>query len=509
MWLEFVDHVILGFSTALSPSNLLVCFIGVFLGTAIGVLPGLGPTATISLLLPISFAMDTAAAIILMSGVYYGALYGGSITAILVRLPGEPASVVTCLDGYAMAQRGRAGAALGIAAFGSFIAGMVSTAALFTVGPAVASFALKFGPAEYTALVILGLLLVTYVSDTPKLSSLAMVMLGMLLSTVGIDPIFGTERFTFGIYSLFDGIHIATLAIGLFGVAELLIVAERSGAGVRLDRQATRLHELLPSKKEWQLSAGPIGRGTLLGFLLGLLPGGGATLASFTSYTLERRLSRTPERFGKGAIEGVAGPESANNAAAQAGFVPLLALGIPANAVMGVILGALMIQGVTPGPNMAKAQPELFFGVIASMLIGNILLVILNVPLISIFVQLLRVPMSILSPLIIVFCVVGVYSLSNSVAEVYVMIGLGVVGYGLRKANLDPAPLILAFVLGQILETAFRQTLLIGRGSLAIFLDRPIALGLLSVAAVIIVAEAAGRIRKRAEAANPAPITEE
>lgn len=483
--MDLLDHLTLGFATALSLKNIAFCFVGVLLGTVIGVLPGLGPVATISLLLPISFAMDTTAAIILMAGIYYGAQYGGSITAILVRMPGEAASVVTCLDGYEMARQGRAGAALGIAAFGSFIAGTCATLALFLMGPAMASLALQFGPAEYTALVIVGLLLVTQVSETSKLQSLIMVMFGLLLATVGVDPIYGTERFTFGIYSIFDGLNIALLAMGLFGVAELLTIAERRETMGRPIAQPTRLRELLPKRDDWRRSAGPVARGTGLGFLLGLLPGGGATLASFSSYALERRLSRRPEQFGRGAIEGVAGPEAANNAAAQAAFVPLLALGIPANAVMGVILGALLIQGVTPGAALATSRPDLFFGVIASMLIGNLMLVILNVPLISIFVRLLQVPVSILSPLIIVFCVIGAYSLSNNVTEVMIMIGLGIAGYLMRKVDLDPAPLVLSFVLGDILEGSLRQALLVGRGSLAIFLERPIALLLIGCAGVL------------------------
>lgn len=485
--MEVLGHLAVGLGTALSPGNLLYCFIGVFVGTAIGVLPGLGPVATISLLLPLSYAMDPTSAIILMAGIYYGAQYGGSITSILVRIPGEAASVVTCLDGYAMARKGRAGAALGIAAFGSFFAGIVSTALLFFVGPAMAEVALAFGPAEYASLVLLGLLLVTQVSQTSRLNSLLMVALGLLLATVGVDPIYGTERFTFGVYSIYDGLNMALLAMGLFGVAELLTMAEGGAAMAKPIAQPKRLLELLPSRAEWKASALPMTRGTGLGFLLGLLPGGGATLASFATYVMERRLAKQPERFGNGAIEGVAGPEAANNAAAQAAFVPLLSLGIPANAVLGVILGALLIQGITPGPQLAAAKPELFFGVMASMLVGNLMLVVLNVPLISIFVMLLRVPGSILAPLIIVFCVIGAYSLSNSVVEVLLMIGFGIGGYLMRKVDLDPAPLILAFVLGDILESSLRQAVLVGRGTMTLFIDRPIALTLsLACAALIL-----------------------
>jgi putative tricarboxylic transport membrane protein len=484
--MDVLGNLWLGLGTALSLTNLAYCFVGAFVGTVIGVLPGLGPVATISLLLPLSYAMGPTSAVILMAGIYYGAQYGGSITSILVRIPGEASSVVTCLDGYAMARQGRAGAALGIAAFGSFIAGIASTAALFVVGPAMAELALAFGPAEYAALVLLGLLLVTQVSQTSRLNSLLMVAFGLLLATVGIDPIYGTERFTFGVYSIYDGLNMALLAMGLFGVAELLTMAEGGDAMAAPVAQPSRLRELLPTAEDWKASAAPIARGTGLGFLLGMLPGGGATLASFSTYVMERRLAKQPERFGNGAIEGVAGPEASNNAAAQAAFVPLLSLGIPANPVLGVILGALLIQGITPGPQLAAAKPDLFFGVMASMLVGNLMLVVLNVPLISIFVLLLRVPGSILAPLIIVFCVIGAYSLSNSVVEVLLMNGFGIGGYLMRKVDLDPAPLILAFVLGDILESSLRQAILVGRGTLTLFVDRPIALTLVIACAALI-----------------------
>ncbi len=499
--MELLDSIAVGFATALTVKNLAFCFVGAFVGTVVGVLPGLGPVATISLLLPFSFTMDVTSAVILMAGIFYGAQYGGSITAILVRIPGEASTVVTCLDGYAMARQGRAGAALGIAAFGSFLAGIGVTIALFLVGPAMSEFALAFGPAEYTALVLLGLLLVTQLSSGPQGKALLMVAFGLLLSTVGKDPIYGTERFTFGVFSLFDGLNMALLAMGLFGVSELLIIAEGGAAHAKPVAQPTSLRELLPNAADWRASRMPILRGTVLGFFLGLLPGGGATLSSFSSYVLERRLAKNPERFGQGAIEGVAGPESANNAAAQSSFVPLLSLGIPANAVMAVILGALLVQGIQPGPQLIAKRPDLFFGVIASMLIGNLMLIVLNVPLISIFVQLLRVPGSILAPLIIVFCVVGAYTLSNSVPEVIIMIGFGIAGYLMRKIDLDPAPLVLAFVLGNILETNFRQALLVGRGTLSLFHTRPIAAGLLLCCAALIAFQLYQAVHKRRSAA--------
>ncbi len=487
--MDLLHSVAVGFATALTLKNVAYCFVGTLLGTMIGVLPGLGPVATISLLLPFTFTMDVTSAVILMAGIFYGAQYGGSITAILVRIPGEASAVVTCIDGYEMARRGRAGAALGIAAFGSFIAGVMVTCALFLVGPAMSGFALAFGPAEYTALVLLGLLLVTQLSSGSQTKALLMVAFGLLLSTVGRDPIYGTERFTFGIFTLFDGLNMALLAMGLFGVSELLVLAEGGAKSAKPIEQPRRLRELLPNRDDWRRSFLPIVRGTGLGFFLGLLPGGGATLSSFSSYVLERRLARNPEQFGHGAIEGVAGPETANNAAAQSSFVPLLSLGIPANAVMAVILGALLVQGIQPGPTLIANRPELFFGVIASMLIGNLMLIVLNVPLISIFVQLLRVPGSILAPLIIVFCVVGAYTLSNSAVEVIIMVGFGIAGYLMRKIELDPAPLLLAFVLGNILETNFRQSLLVGKGSLSLYYTRPIAAALLVCSVGLIVAQ--------------------
>lgn len=503
--MDLLQSIAVGFGTALTLKNVAYCFVGTFVGTMVGVLPGLGPVATISLLLPFSFTMDVTSAVILMAGIFYGAQYGGSITAILVRIPGEASAVVTCLDGYAMARKGRAGAALGIAAFGSFIAGVIATMALFIVGPAMAGVALAFGPAEYTALVLLGLLLVTQLSSGSQIRALLMVALGLLLSTVGRDPIYGTERFTFGIFTLFDGLNMALLAMGLFGVSELLILAEGDAKNAKPIAQPTRLADLLPNREDWLLSFRPILRGTGLGFFLGLLPGGGATLASFSAYVLERRLARNPERFGQGAIEGVAGPESANNAAAQSSFVPLLSLGIPANAVMAVILGALLVQGIQPGPQLIANRPDLFFGVIASMLIGNLMLIVLNVPLISIFVQLLRVPGSIMAPLIIVFCVVGAYTLSNSAVEVSIMIGFGVIGYLMRKIDLDPAPLVLAFVLGNILETNFRQSLLVGRGTLVLYYTRPIAMGLLFCCAIMVALQIVKVLADR-QRQEPAPL---
>lgn len=495
--MDFLANLELGFSIALSWHNVLYCLIGVFVGTAVGVLPGLGPAATLSLLLPITFGMDPASAVIMLAGIYYGSAYGGSITSILLNIPGEAASVVTCLDGYQMARRGRAGAALGIAAFGSFIAGTVSILAISLLGPIMASAAVRFGPAEYTSLVILGLVLVCFLSEASMLHSLMMVALGLVLSTIGLDPILGTERFTFGSVSLSDGINLAVMAMGLFGIAEVLALAGKKPEEANFVKQPGRLRDLLPNRAEWRVSAGPIGRGTVVGFFLGLIPGGGGILASFASYVLEKRISRTPERFGSGAIEGVAGPESANNAGVQATFLPLLTLGIPANVVLAITMGALLLHGITPGPRLMIEHPELFWGVIASMYVGNVLLVLLNVPLIAVFVAMLRVPYRILAPLIIMFCVVGAYSLNNNVADVYMVIAFGVIGFLLRKASFDAAPLVLAFALGQLLEASFRQSLLLRQGSMMIFLERPVSAAFMLASAALLMVPLIRHMRTR------------
>ena len=485
--MDLIGHLVDGFLVSLSPLNLLYCLIGAIVGTAVGVLPGLGPTATISLLLPITYRMDPTGSIIMLSGIYYGAMYGGSITSILIKIPGEAASIVTCIDGYEMARRGRAGPALGISAFGSFIAGIVATAGLTVFGPLLARVALQFGPAEYAALVTFGLVLITNISSASVMRSLVMVGLGLFLSTIGLDPIAGSDRFTLGQSFLRDGLQIAVMAMGLFGVAEVLGLAERDAKAAGLLARPKRWLELLPNRQDWKDSAGPIARGSVLGFLLGLLPGGGALISSFASYVLEKRVSRHPERFGKGAIEGVAGPESANNAAAQSSFIPLLSLGIPSNVVMGVIMGALMIQGIAPGPMLMQSQPTLFWGVITSMFIGNAMLIVLNVPLVGVFVKLLQIPQRMMSPLILLFCVIGAYSLNNSEQDVLMMAVFGILGYVMRKVRLDPAPLMLAFVLGSLFEGSVRQALLIGGGSPMIFLQKPIAATLFAAAALLFV----------------------
>lgn len=493
--MDVLGNLAQGFAQAATPWNLVIALAGCIVGTAVGVLPGLGPTATISLLLPISVYLDKTSAIILLSGIYYGAMYGGSITSILVKIPGEAASVITCIDGYQMARRGRAGAALAIAALGSFFAGVVATLGIAIVGPGVAGFALAFGPIEKTSLLILGFTLVLGVGEGSRVKSVAMIGLGLLLATVGVDLVSGDERFVFDIAPLRDGFNIAILAMGLFGISEVLLMAEDRDESMRAVQSPTRLKELLPNRTELGESAAPVVRGSLLGFLLGLLPGGGGMIASFASYMLERRISKSPETFGKGAVAGVAGPEAANNAGAQASFIPLLCLGIPANATIGVIMGALLMAGVTPGPRLIVDHPEMFWGVIASMFVGNAILVVLNVPLVGLFVSLLRVPRAVMSILILFFCVIGAYSLNNNMFDVAAMLAFGVIGYGLRKTGFDVAPLLLAFVLGRLFEESLMQGLIIGNGQMSAFLVSPLSAMFLAAALLIVLLPAMARLR--------------
>lgn len=480
--MDFVQGLSAGFAVALTPWNLLYCFIGVFLGTVVGILPGLGPTAAIALLFPVTFRLDAVSAIIMLAGIYYGTQYGGSITSILVNIPGEAASVVTCLDGYRMARQGRAGPALGIAAFGSFIAGTLGVVALMFLAPPLSAFALRFGPPEYFALMVAGLTLAASLGGSSLVKSLAMVVLGLFLGTIGLDPMLATDRFTYGIVSLNDGIGIVPVAMGLFGLGEVFIIVSRS-AGVR--GHVLPPSSLLPTRQDWRDSIVPISRGSVLGFLIGVIPGGGPTIASFASYAIERRFSRYPERFGTGTIEGVAGPESANNAAVAGAFIPLLTLGIPGNVVIALLLGAFMIHGVVPGPALIAQHPNVFWGVVASMYVGNVLLLILNVPLIGLFVQLLKVPERILAPLIIFFSLLGGYSIGNNVVDVLIMVIFGMIGYLMRKFDYESAPLVLGLVLGPQLETALRQSLrLSSGGSPLIFLSHPISAALLALAAL-------------------------
>jgi len=466
------SSIITGFSESLQLSRLFYCLLGSFLGTMVGVIPGLGPSATIALLLPITLHLDTVSAIIMLAGIYYGAQYGGSTTSILVNVPGESSSVVTCFDGYVMAKQGRAGPALGIAAFSSFIAGTFGVAVLMLVAIPLGEFALKFGPPEYFTLMLLGLVLVCYLGGKSFLKSMIMVCTGLFLGTIGMDALSGAERFTYGILVLQDGIGLVPMFMGMFGIAEVLSMMEKP-----IEQQIiAKPKGLLPTKQDWKDSGGAITRGTLIGFFLGVLPGGGCTLASIAAYVAEKRVSKHPEKFGTGVIEGVAAPEAANNSAASGSFIPLLTLGIPANVVTAVLLAALMIHGVVPGPMLIQERPDIFWGVVTSMYIGNLMLLILNLPLIGLFTTFLKTPYPILSPIILVTCLIGAYSSNFNTGDVFVMIAAGGLGYLFRKIDFDAAPMVLALVLGPQIEVALRQSLNITRGNIYIFFQRPIAL---------------------------------
>ena len=481
---EILQNVGYGFQVALQPFNLMYCFIGVLIGTLVGVLPGLGPAAAIALLLPTTFKVSPVSATIMLAGIYYGAMYGGSTTSILVNIPGEAASVVTCLDGHQMALRGRAGPALGIAAFGSFIAGTFAVIALTFIGPFLSNIALKFGPPEYFSLMIVGITVLTYLSSGSMVKALLMAGVGLILSGVGMDTISGHYRFTFNIQSLLNGVEVVPVAMGLFGISEVLLNLETE---IKREILATRIRNLFPTLKDWAKCIGSIVRGSILGFFLGILPGGGAVIASFASYAIEKKVSKHPEEFGKGAIQGVAGPEAANNAGAGGSFIPLLTLGIPANPVMAILLGALMIHGLQPGPLLMKDAPDLFWGTIVSMYIGNGMLLVLNLPLIPMWVKVLKVPYYLLYPLILLFCLIGAYSLSNSVADVIAMLIFGILGFLMKRFQYEGAPLILALVLGQKLETSLRRSLIMSHGDFSIFISRPISLGFLIIAALLLI----------------------
>jgi TctA family transporter len=486
----------LGAAAALTPTNILVCLIGVAIGTAVGVLPGIGPTATIALLLPITFNLDAVAALIMLAGIYYGAQYGGSTSAILLNVPGESSAAVTAVDGYQMARRGRAGQALATAALGSFFAGTVATVVLAALAPPLSRAALAFGPAEYFSLVVLGLVASIALASGSMLKALAMIVLGLLLGTVGQDIYSGTPRFTFGSRELYGGLNFVSVAVGLFGIAEILRNLEAGG----IARGSVRkVQGLWLSRAELRQIVRPVLRGTGLGSVLGVLPGGGHVLASFASYAVEKRLSRRPETFGRGAIEGVAGPESANNAAAQTSFIPLLTLGLPAHPVMALLVGAFIIQGITPGPNVIQDEPVLVWGLIVSMWVGNVLLVVLNLPLIGLWVRMLRVPYGVLFPAIIAFSAVGCYSLGLNAFDVLAVAFFGVLGYFLIRLGCEPAPLLLGFVLGPLLEENLRRALIISRGDPGVFVSRPISLALLVLAAGAVVVAALPAIRRRRE----------
>ncbi len=494
--MDIVHSIGLGFAVALQPVNLLYCFLGVFIGTLVGVLPGIGPVGAMSLLLPVTFQTTPEAAVIMLAGIYYGAMYGGSTTSILVNIPGEAASVVTCLDGYQMARQGRAGPALGMAAFGSFFAGTAAIVGLMLLAPPLSRFALKFGPAEYFSLMVLGLCILIYLAHGSMAKALLMAAFGVVLGLVGLDAITAQPRLTFGRMELVDGVGLVPIVMGLFGIAEVLFNIE---SVLKRDVLKSSISGLLPTRQDWRDSAGPLARGSVLGFFLGILPGGGAVISSFLSYALEKRVSRHPERFGHGAIEGVAGPEAANNAAAGGAFIPLMTLGIPPNVVMAMLMGAFIIHGVQPGPLMMTQKPELFWGVIASMYIGNMMLLILNLPLIGMWVQVLRVPYRILFPLILLFCLIGVYAVSNTVFDIYIMVLFGVLGYLMKKFGYEPAPLVLAFVLGPMLENNLRKSLILSQGEFSTFVTRPLSAIALLLALALLLSPLIPRLRgKRA-----------
>jgi putative tricarboxylic transport membrane protein len=494
--MDLVDNITLGFSVAFQWQNLFFCFVGVLIGTLIGVLPGLGPVGAMAILLPITYGISPVTAIVMLAGIYYGAQYGGSTTSILVGIPGEASSVVTALDGHQMALQGRAGPALGIAAFSSFIAGTLAIVGLMLMAGPLVKFALKFGPAEYFSLMVLGLIILTYLAQKSMIKALLMASFGVVLGLIGLDSITGMPRFTADMPELLDGIGIAPLAMGLFGVSEILLNIERQ---IKRSVVVKRVKNLLPNLQDWKDSAAPMARGTVIGYLVGILPGGGTVLSSFLSYGVEKRFSKEPEKFGKGAIAGVAGPEASNNAAAQAGFIPLLSLGIPASAVMGILLGALMIHGIQPGPLLMRNEPELFWGVIASMYIGNIMLLILNLPMIGLWVRLLMVPYSVLFPIILFVALTGAFVVNGSILDLYLMLGFGVLGYFMRKFDYEPAPLILAFVLAPILEISLRQSLIISGGDASIFFVRPISLTLLVISALLLLSALIPSIRSKRE----------
>ena len=480
--MDLLGNLALGFSVAASATNLGFCLLGVFVGTLIGVLPGIGPVATMAMLLPATFHVAPVSALIMLAGIYYGAQYGGSTTAILARVPGEASSLVTALDGYKMALKGRAGAALAIAAIGSFFAGTVSTLLVAMFGPALSKVALQFGPSDYFALMVLGLIAAIVLASGSLLKAVMMILVGILLGLVGTDPNSPLPRMSFDVPALAEGINFVCLAVGLFGLSEIIFNLEKE----IIRPQAIPFRDLMPTREEMKVATPAILRGSLIGSALGILPGSGALLASFSAYAVEKKISKTPERFGEGAIEGVAAPEAANNAGAQTSFIPLLTLGVPSNAVMAVMAGAMAIQGITPGPQVMVKHAELFWGMIASMWIGNLMLVILNLPMIGLWVKLLQVPYRLLYAAIILFCCIGVYSINSAVFDVYLTIGFGILGYILIKLEFEPAPLLLGVILGPLMEENLRRAMLLSRGSLSVFWERPLSLGLLLAAAVLL-----------------------
>jgi len=491
---DFFDSILYGFQVTFQPINFLFCGVGVLVGTLVGVLPGIGPAGAMALLLPATFKFSPTSTIILLAGIYYGVQYGGSTTSILVNIPGEASSVMTCIDGHQMARQGRAGPALGIAAWGSFIAGTISNIGLMLVAIPLAHAALRLGPPEYFALMCTGLIIVTYLAQGSVLKAIMMGLVGIILGSIGLDLISGFPRFTFGINELTDGVGIVPLVMGLFGVSEIL---ENLEGSLKREVFKTRIKNLWPSFKDWMESKWAIVRGSLIGFVLGILPGGGAVIATFVSYAVEKKVSKHPEKFGKGAIAGVAGPESANNAAAGSSLIPLLSLGIPPNPIMAIFFSALIIHGIQPGPLLIRQHPDLFWGLVASLYLGNAFLLILNLPLIGLWVKVIEIPYKILFPLILLFCLIGVYSMNNLSFDLYVMLFFGVVGWIMRKFGYEGAPLILAYVLGPMLENALRQSLLISQGSFLIFVTRPISAAALGFAFLLLLTTLLPNFKKR------------
>ena len=496
--MDLFSHLALGFGVALTPINLMYALIGALVGTLIGVLPGIGPVATIAMLLPTTYALQPVSALIMLAGIYYGAQYGGSTTSILLNMPGETSSAVTCLDGYQMARKGQAGAALAIAALGSFFAGCVATVFVATVAIPLSELALKFGPAEYCSLMILGLIGAVVLAHGSLLKAIAMVVLGLLLGLVGTDVNSGAARFAFGVPELIDGLGIVSVAMGLFGFAEILTNLESTE---KRELITAKVSGLWLTKQQFKDAWPAVLRGTGIGSILGLLPGGGAMLASFGAYALEKKLAKDPSRFGKGAIQGVAGPESANNAGAQTSFIPLLTLGIPENAVMALMVGAMTIHNIQPGPQVMTSNPSLFWGLVVSMWVGNLMLVVLNLPLIGIWIKLLTVPYRVLYPAILLFCAIGVYSISNASFDVSQTAAFGALGLIFFKLECEPAPLILGFVLGPMMEENLRRAMLLSRGDPTVFFTRPISLGMLIAAAALLLLIVAPNFRKKREEA--------
>jgi TctA family transporter len=494
--MDLLANLGLGLSVALQPHNLMFAFLGCLLGTLIGVLPGIGPTATIAMLLPITMGLDPATSLIMLAGIYYGAQYGGSTTAILINLPGESSSAVTAIDGYQMAKRGRAGVALATAALGSFFAGTVATIILVLFAPPLAAAALNFGSAEYFSLMVLGLIMAVALAHGSILKATAMIVVGLLFGLVGADLYSGAQRFSFGIPELADELNFVAVAVGVFGIAEILRNLENE---TDRDVMVKKVTNLWPSREDFRRMAAPVVRGTALGSILGVLPGGGAILASFASYSVEKKLSKTPEEFGKGAIEGVAGPESANNAGAQTSFIPMLTLGIPANPVMALMIGAMIIQGIVPGPNVVNQNPNLFWGLIASMWTGNLMLVLLNLPLIGLWVRLLTIPYYLLFPAIMAFAAIGIYSINSNAWDLYALALFGALGYTLVRFGCEPAPLLLGFILGPMLEEHLRRAMIISRGDPTVFLTRPISASLLALSVIVLVIVLLPSVRKKRE----------